>query len=240
MLIDVYSQPERLPENQLANSTVIVIDVLRASTSVIWALKNGADKIIPAKDPGEAAEMTTRLGRAECVLAGERDSAKLSGFNLGNSPEEFIPAVVKAKTVILSTTNGTAAMYSVRNAKRIFIGAMINRTAVAMQALSQNDNIIIMCAGSQGQLSADDLCAAGAIIEVLQTQAPERIPMNDLAVVCLALYRDFMEGRFDLSQTAHFAKLTEMGLGQDTEFCFKADITDVVPVYQNGIIVYSA
>ena len=140
------------------------------------------------------------------------------------------------KSVVFSTTNGTVAIHAVQDAKNVLIGGMINRTAVAKKALSLGEDIIIACAGTDGLVSADDICAAGAIADALVRNASAPLEMSDLTLICSMIYADWLGGRADLSMTKHYAYLQKMGFEKDVEFCFKQDLTDVVPVYENGII----
>lgn len=231
--IPLYS---RISPSQLSGCTVIVVDVLRSSSSIITAVMNGAHRIVPASDPGEAAALAIRLGVRDCVLAGERGGLRLPDFTLGNSPSEFNPQAVKDKQVIISTSNGTEAINSVRSAKTVLIGAMINRTAVAKRALEIGDDVIIVCAGTQGRISADDLCAAGAIAEAMNRISEQPLEATDFTMVCCMLYADWLEGRADLSVTEHYARLIKLGFANDVKYCFTQDITDVVPVYDGGVI----
>ena len=236
MRIDTVPLYSRLSTNQLSGCTVIIVDVLRASSSIITAVMNGANRIIPASDPGEAAALAMRLGVRDCVLAGERGGLRLPDFALGNSPAEFGPKNVKDKQVIISTSNGTEAINSVKAAKTVLIGAMINRTAVAKRALAIGDDVLIVCAGTQGRISADDLCAAGAIAEAMNAVSDNPLEATDFTMVCCMLYADWREGRADLSVTEHYAHLVKLGFGDDVRYCFTQDVTDVVPTYDGGVI----
>ena len=129
MRIDVLPIFGKQTDNQLQDTTVIVVDVLRATSSIICALNGGAIKVVPTVDAGDAVELAGRLGARECVLGGERGGIRINGFDLGNSPKEYLSRTVRNKTVIVSTTNGTEALHSVKSADRILLGAMINRMA---------------------------------------------------------------------------------------------------------------
>lgn len=236
MRIDTIPQYNKVLSSHLSNCTVIVVDVLRASTSIIWAVKNGAQQVIPTADAGEAAAMVNKLDLHDCVLAGERGGEKLMGFDMGNSPEEFNQKTVMGKTVVINTTNGTAAIHGVSSAKNVLIGAIINRTAVAKKALELGDDVIIVCAGTDGMVSADDICAAGAIADAILKHAAMPCTPTDFTIVCATLYQDWLDGRIDMSKTRHYARLIELGFKADAEFCFKQDMTDVVPKYAHGII----
>ncbi|MBQ9833235.1 MAG: 2-phosphosulfolactate phosphatase [Clostridia bacterium] len=236
MHIDTLPQYSKLPSNHISACTVIVVDVLRASTSIIWAVKNGAKQIVPTADAGEAASVVNRLGLNDCVLAGERGGEKLAGFDIGNSPAEFNQERVYGKTVVISTTNGTVAIHGMNSAKTLLIGGMINRTAVAKKAIELGNDVLIVCAGTDGTVSADDICAAGAIADAIINNSSEPCFVTDFTRVSISLYKDFLDDRFDLASTYHYSRLLSLGFTEDPVFCFQEDITDVIPVYENGII----
>lgn len=237
MNLDVYPKYEKLLNSRISGSTLIVVDVLRSSTSIIWAARNGAQKIIPAMDPGEAAGIYSRLGQSDdCVLAGEVGGIKHPDYHIGNSPAEFSAETVRGKSIIISTSNGTAAITGSTGAKSVLIGAMINRVAVAKRAVELGDDIIVVCAGTNGQISADDLCAAGAICNAIKSVSNERVDETDISFICRSLYKQWKTGDLDLSRTAHWEKLKQLGFEEDIKFCFTPDVTNVVPEYKNGII----
>lgn len=238
MYIDTLSNQTKLLSHQLSNTTVIVVDVLRATTSIICAVMNGANLVVPTADPGSAAAFSTRIGSKECILAGERGGVKLPDFALGNSPSEFSADNVRGKTVIMSTTNGTAAINSVGGALDVLIGALINKTAVAEAALKLNNDVLIVCAGTNGRPSADDICAAGGIAKAISELAAGKIAVtaSDMTLVACMIYTDWKEGRADLSVTKHYSHLCELGFKDDVDFAFTEDITDVVPRYSDGVI----
>ena len=239
MRVDVFAQYGKVADSQLSGCVAIVVDVLRASSTIVCAIKNGANQVIPAIDPGEAAAIAYRLGVRDAVLGGERGGVKLPGFHLGNSPLEYTPETVGNKTVIFTTTNGTSAIHSVRNADRVLIGAMINRAAVARVAVDSGLNIVIQCAGTEGKFSADDICAAGAIVDSIAQLSQEPVEFNDLALCSCMIYADYKEGRADLSKTHHYSRLMQLGFQEDLRFCFQEDLTDVVPKYEHGVIIKS-
>jgi 2-phosphosulfolactate phosphatase len=237
MQAEVFFAFDKITDSVFNNSTVIVIDVLRASTTIINAIRNGAEKIIPASDAAEAAALSGRLGAKDCLLAGERGGLKLPGFELGNSPLEFTEDKVKNRTVVFSTTNGTDAIHKARAARCVLIGGMINRTAAAKEAVKQKGRILILCAGTDGQFSADDICAAGAILDAIASLSSEPLETNDLGLVSCMVYSNWLEGKADLSLTYHYSRLIRLGFEQDVKFCFSKDITDVVPRYADGVII---
>ena len=233
MRIKTFAQTKKYTGNYLMDRTVIVVDVLRATSSIIWACRNGANRVIPVSDAGEGASIAARLG--DCIMAGERGGVKLPGFDLGNSPLEFVQKVVKDRNVIINTTNGTGAIKAAEGAAHVLIGAMINHTAVARMAAQLDRDVIILCAGTEGEFSADDICAAGAIATSL-CKLGQVSAQCDLTLVAKSLYSDWREARADLSKTYHYARLVDLGFEEDVQFCFQEDITDVVPVYRDGFI----
>lgn len=235
MKINVIPCRGKLYDNALSGSTVIVIDVLRCTTSIICAVMNGASKVIPAREAGDAVAFAGRIGAKDCVLGGERGGVRLPDFRLGNSPSEYSAANVRGKTVIISTSNGTGAIHDVRSANTVLIGAMINRSAVAERAAALDGDVLIVCAGTAGAVSADDICAAGSIIDAVCSLRDD-CALSDIAYLSRFLYGAWRSGEFDLSKTAHYSRLTQLGFGEDLRFCLQEDITDVVPVYSNGII----
>lgn len=213
--------------------TVIVVDVLRATSCIIWACRNGANRVIPVSDAGEGSGIAARLGG--CIMAGERDGIKLPGFDLGNSPKEFVPNVVKDKNIVINTTNGTGAIKSAEGASNVLIGAMLNHDAVARKAAELGLDVTILCAGTEGEFSADDICAAGAIATSLCKYA-DVTEECDLTWAAKVLYSEWRDGRADLSKTHHYRRLQELGFDEDVDFCLQENVTAVVPVYVNGFV----
>jgi len=236
MKIETYPIFTKLLNSQLIGATVIVVDVLRSSTSIIWALKNGAEKLIPTKNASEAAMLASRLRLQDCLVAGEIKGVKVQGFDVGNSPGEFTRIRVLGKTIIFGTTNGTGTICGCVTAKNLLIGAMINASAVAKRAAELGNDVIIMCAGTEGAVSADDLCAAGAIANAIAAHSNVPVESSDMTLVCRMIYSDWLDGRADLKQTKHYSTLLELGFGEDIRLCFGVDTADVVPEYVNDAI----
>ncbi len=236
MQITTYPFPQAVTEKHFYKKTAVVVDVLRATTSIIEALRNGAAQVITARDPAEAMAFYSHFGKKDSVLAGERGGLRLPDFELGNSPLEFSKKVVDGKTVVICTTNGTQAIYACRGASRLLIGAMRNRTAVAKEALKQGEDITLICAGTLGECSADDIIACGGILSAILEQCETAPELNDFSRICMLTYSAWCKGEADLSLTTHYKRLFELGFVEDLSFCFEQDKTDVVPEYNNGSI----
>lgn len=234
MHIKTYGCYVKLPSSHLAGRTVISIDLLRSSTSMTWALVNGATKVIPANEPAEAVSIANRMGG--CILGGERGGIKLPGFDLGNSPFEYNRETVSGKSVVVSTTNGTGALCGAEGAANVLLGCMLNCTAVARRAVELGNDVIIMCAGTDGEISADDIYAAGAIAEAMIRLAGGNVSACDMTLVACLVYKSWKNDQRELSLTHHCSKLMRLGFDKDVEFCLRRDVTDIVPEYINGVL----
>lgn len=237
MKIEVYGAFTHVVDKDIREKTVIVVDVLRMSSSIVMAIEHSAAKVIPIQDVEEAVNVSRTLDKNGFVLAGERDSLPLPLFTLGNSPASFTEAAVKNKTVVITTTNGTAALHRVRSAKHILVGSLLNCSAVAQKALDYDDPVAIVCAGNMGAFAAEDVYAAGAIISAMEKLSRKRFDLDDLGLVALQLYVA-AEGDLSapLSCTKHFRELAKVGCEQDITFCLQKDIVTVVPDFHDGII----
>jgi 2-phosphosulfolactate phosphatase len=164
--LNVYALPEYASPEELAGGTAVVIDVLRASTTIIHALEAGAREVIPSLEVADARRIAQEFLPGECLLGGERHGERIDGFDLGNSPEDYTPGRVGGKILVCTTTNGTRAMLHARGAGRILIGAFVNVTAIYRHLLGQ-EQIHLLCAGTDGEFSHDDVLLAGMLVERL-------------------------------------------------------------------------
>lgn len=150
----------------LAGGTVVVIDVLRATTVIAHALDAGARAVIPCLEIDEARKMAESFPRGEAVLGGERGGLPIEGFDLGNSPSEYRPETVGGKTVVFTTTNGTKAMRQCQQAKRVLLGAFVNASAVAT-AIAEEERVHLLCAGTRGEITREDVLLAGYLADTV-------------------------------------------------------------------------
>ncbi|WP_258360667.1 2-phosphosulfolactate phosphatase [Moorella sulfitireducens (nom. illeg.)] len=239
MEIDVFTGLNGIPDEVINNKTIIVIDVLRATTTIAVALASGCLEVIPVLTPEEAIEMRERLGDERVLLGGERNALKIPGFDLGNSPMEYTPEVVGGKRLIMTTTNGTRAIRRAAGGRQVFLGALVNAPAVAGQAAAAEGDITIICAGTRDRFSLEDFLAAGFLVDRLAGQG--QFILRDGALAArdyYYLHRDnllaAMKGSF------HGRLLMDLGLEADVEFCSRVGAIDVVPVYGGGIIKKAA
>jgi 2-phosphosulfolactate phosphatase len=168
--LNVYALPKFVDPEELAGSTAAVIDVLRASTTIAYALEAGAREIIPCLEIADALALAEQLAADNVVLGGERQGVAIDGFQLGNSPEEYSVDRVGGKTVILTTTNGTRAMVHAQHADEVLVASFVNAAAIVAK-LREREKISILCAGTDGLISEDDVLLAGMLVDRLQRQA---------------------------------------------------------------------
>ena len=193
--LNVYGLPKYATPKELAGGTAVVIDVLRATTTIVYALEAGAKEVIPCREIEEALALAEKYPREEILLGGERQGKPIADFDLGNSPEEYLSYEVEGKTIIFTTTNGTQAMSHARDAKQIFLAAFVNVSAVVQKLLGA-DEVHILCAGTDGEFSEDDILLAGLIVERLQKLGGMVYEMNAQAMTA----REFWLNRFALPQ----------------------------------------
>jgi len=233
MRIDVHFTPAGLNPGDLSGRGVIVIDALRATSTVVTALANGAKAVIPAATSDEAIRLASNLEKDGVLLAGERKSLKIEGFDLGNSPREMTPEVVGGKTIVLATTNGTPALVAAQGGEPVLVGAVVNFTALterARKVLEERGELAIVCSGRERQLALEDAYTAGRITKALKRRN-RKLELNDAAVAALALvgaYEDWLEA---FTNTSAARQLVEANLEEDVAFCAKPDRFGVVPQY---------
>ena len=238
MNIHTYATHSSMNEREIKDAAIVVIDLLRASTTIITAMMHGVQKIIPAKDVNEAVAVSRSMGRDISLLAGEQGGVKLPDFDLDNSPVQFTTGAYQGKTVVLTTSNGTEAIHKARNSGPVYIGALLNKTAVAKHLSKLGKDVIFVCAGTGGRISADDLYCAGAIINALRGFT-SNLTLSDTALVCEFLYTQ-PAGRKLVSGCAHYLRLMELGKTEDIDLCFTEDITVILPSYIDGILTPGA
>ncbi len=233
MKIDVHFTPLGLAAGDLAGRGVVVVDVLRATTTVVTALANGAKAVIPAATSEEAVRLASNLEKDGVVLAGERRSVKIEGFALGNSPREMTAAAVAGKTIVLATTNGTPALVGAQGGDPVLVGAPANFKALAERAraiLAQRGDLVIVCAGREKQFALEDGYTAGRLIKAIR-KGIRKLALNDAAHASVALIDEFAGWEEALEGSEAARQLAEADLGEDVAFAARVDRFGVVPVY---------
>ncbi|MCE9608012.1 MAG: 2-phosphosulfolactate phosphatase [Planctomycetia bacterium] len=229
--LHVHLLPDLVPPAALAGRAVVVIDVLRATTTICHALAAGALAVVPCLEIDEARAKADALGRSDVVLGGERRGLKIEGFDLGNAPTEYTRAVVGGRTVVFTTTNGTRAMRHAGQAAEILIGAFANLSAV-VDALAAQEHIDLLCAGTGGAITAEDALFAGAVVARL-TRGASDYALNDQARLARDAWRSVEASGMALAGVLRECQggrnLIAEGFDADIDTAAKIDTFDFVP-----------
>lgn len=235
MRIDTYFTTAEVDPQALATSVVVVIDVIRATTTMTEALANGARAIYPTASTEDAVRLAQSFGREDTLLCGERKGVKIEGFDLGNSPREFTAEAVRGKRLVMSTTNGTRALVAGAEGERLLVCAFTNLGAVA-GALAGCGAVAILCAGKEDEFSIEDALCAGALISRIRDAADEPPRMNDASRAAMVLAESLQPDRAVLADTAAAGVLSEIGLADDLEICADVDRHGIVPEMKDQAI----
>jgi 2-phosphosulfolactate phosphatase len=217
----------------------VVVDVLRASTVIAYALDAGARGVIPVASVEEATRLFSTLDRGNTLLAGERDSQPIEGFHLGNSPAEIRPDVVAGKTLLLTTTNGATALAALSGARGCATASLVNVTACA-ETLAGQPRVAIVCAGSQGRFSLEDFLCAGMIVDALLARVPDAA-LDDGAHVARRVASSPGQNLVEtLRKTDHGRRLVDLGFERDLALTCDVDRFPTLPVLRDGRLVAEA
>jgi len=229
--------PEEIKNTELAGKLVVIIDVLRASSTIAAALANGCNGFIPIFSPNQDKKKARQFKKERVLLGGERAGIKLEGFDLGNSPREYKRETVKDKTIIFSTTNGVKTLEMVKGAYRIIIGSFLNLQAVCNYCTNYRGDILIICAGKEGKFSLEDAACAGMIVNSLKDVFSVACQEADANLTAQLLYEKFSNNILEiLRKSQHGRYLESIGLVEDLKFCSQLDFFHIVPVFRDGII----
>ena len=236
MRLDVFYTPSQVKPSDTAGRLVAIVDVLRASTTVATALGNGAKTVIPLEGADDVIFRSKEFARSEIRLAGEQKMHPITGFDLGNSPQDFTAEAVGGKTILITTTNGTRALLGVQGARDIVIASYVNFTAVlAMMkvAASSNTDIAIICAGEEGSFTLEDAACAGRYVRAIPKRA-DAVQMNDAASASVLIEKKYGENIAKLfKESTHGQALQAAGFGDDLAAAAEVDAYSVVPIYQD-------
>jgi 2-phosphosulfolactate phosphatase len=234
MRLDVLFLPSELDARPRPERVAVVVDVIRATSTVVTAFHQGVRSVIPAADMDEARRVHAAAPGA--LLAGERGGRRLPGFDLGNSPREFTREALGGRDVVLTTSNGTKTLRAVGAGRAVAIGAFLNRSAVGAWLLDRGQDALVVCSGFEGIFSLEDAVCAGAVVD-RATEGGGPVTLGDGARACRALwarYRSDIPGL--LRSTGWGRHIVDIGLGADLDVCARVDVTEVVPVMTGGRI----
>jgi 2-phosphosulfolactate phosphatase len=221
----------------VAGRVVVVIDVLRASTTAAIALANGARALVPCESVEEAAERAKAMDQDAVRLGGERRMMRIPGFDFGNSPLEYSAARVAGLTVVFTTTNGTRALVSTHAARSCYFAGFVNAhaTITAVQRASNGElDVTIVCAGTEGHVALEDVACAGRLARGLLAGWPDA-NIGDGARIAMLCARPYQDDITQLARDAtHAASLVAAGFADDVACCLALDSVPVPVEYGDG------
>ena len=230
--IEVCMSPALLNLYAIENSIVVVIDVLRATSSMVYGIDNGATAIIPV------AQVEECLAYKEhgYLLAAERNGEVVTGYDFGNSPFSYTKEKVAGKTVVLTTTNGTKALHMARErAAEVVIGSFLNLTALSNWLKSDDKDVLLLCAGWKDQINLEDTLFAGAVVQQLRVVFDE---FDDSSVLAEDLYQLAQHDlRAYMHKSSHSHRLAALNIEEDVKFCLQLDICEAIPVLRGDALV---
>lgn len=238
MEIDVTFTPAELARVALHGRVVVILDVVRASTTIVQGIASGCEVFLPVPSVAAARRLARGLPAATRLLGGERGGARVLGFDLGNSPWEYLPERVAGKTIVFTTTNGTSAINAARGAGETLIGAFVNLGAVTRRLAQRGSDVTLAAAGRAGRPVLDDVVCAGMMAQEVVTLLGDSCTLTDaarIAVQASVSYRGRL--RALLEESASGRALLNIGYDRDLDFCAQLSVLDVVPRVVDGRVV---
>ncbi|MDX1532452.1 MAG: 2-phosphosulfolactate phosphatase, partial [Rhodothermales bacterium] len=224
-------------EDDLKGKAVLVIDVLRASSTIVTALNHGARAVIPVADMAEAGKMAAHMDTDTSIMGGERGGTKIEGYALGNSPQEYAPEQVQGRTVVLNTTNGTRSVRQAKGAARVAVASFLNVSQAIAFAYEAEEDVVLLCAGTENRVALEDTLCAGLILHQLWDGAEPK-ERTDAAHIAFWQYvhdRDALEEA--ILRSNHAEHLIALGFEEDVHYCMRVDAVPVLPVYRDARLV---
>lgn len=219
----------------LQGGIAVVIDILRASTTIVHALAAGAERVIPCGEVETARELAGRFANGTALLGGERHGERIAGFDLDNSPLNYTADRLGGKTLIFTTTNGTRALERCQSADRILIGAFVNRNAIVKALRDDGRPIHLVCAGTDGYVTSEDVLFAGSVAHAVRVlRETQRLP-DDETQLALALWQAAHEDCGQIRQILRDSRgglnLLELGFEADIDRSATCDLFEIVPEF---------
>jgi 2-phosphosulfolactate phosphatase len=244
--LHVHLLPTLIPSRGLAGGTAVIIDILRASSTIITALHQGAARVVPCATPEEAMHVRSTSAPGTVLLGGERGGVRIEGFDFGNSPEEYPRQSVEGRVIAFTTTNGTRALFAASAAQKILVGAFLNQLAVVERLERDHKPTHLICAGTNGIITGEDVLFAGAVVSDLLFRFDQGVnsssfwSLNDSAVIALNNWRmgiseaagsaiSPLESLLRLTEGGR--NLTDLGYDSDITLCSQLDCCVNVPEY---------
>ena len=228
--------PALLHLYEVKNTIVVVIDVLRATSTIATVLHNGASAVVPVDDIAKCIA----LGRSlQAITAGERDGKIAEGLEYGNSPFEYPPKFIENKTLVLTTTNGTRLLHMAltRGASHIITGSFPNLSAVCDYLIAQNQPVLLACSAWKDRVNIEDTLFAGAVIKRVSQNFNINCDASGIAETMFETAKGDLYGFLKEKNATHYQRLTRFGLEKDLRYCLSADVANVLPFYENEKLV---
>ncbi len=241
MRVDVALSPAEFPAKLPLARRAVLIDVVRATTSIVVAFQRGCAAVLPVPTPEAARAARARPGGEGSLLCGEQGGLPVPGFDLGNSPAELAQAPLAGRRLILCTSNGTPALAALAGASEVWIGALRNAAAVAGALASGRGDVMLACSGKDGSFCLEDTVCAGAILHGLRAAGAEPVMAADAAVAAELLFHHHREDLLGMLRFAEWGRRLEaMGLLEDLRLCAELNAAPLAPALRNGRIVLEA
>jgi len=218
------------------NTVVVVIDVLRATSTIATVLFNGAREIIPV----DSVERCIQLGKElECITAGERDGQVAPGLQYGNSSFEYPREFIAGKTLVLTTTNGTKLLHMAlaKGAREIITGSFLNLSAVCDHLMALKKNVILGCAAWKDRVNMEDTLFAGAVVSRIKDHFSINCDSSRMAENLYNVAKDDLFGFMKANGASHYHRLMNFGLERDIRHCLTPDLANILPEYNNGKLI---
>lgn len=227
--------PNLLHNYDINNSVVVIIDVFRATSTIVTALYNGAAKVIPVDAVDKC--ITIGMQTPNSITAGERDGKVIEGLQFGNSPAEYPRNFIKGKTLVLTTTNGTKLLHMALNngASEIVTGSFPNLNAVCNFLQQQNKNVFLGCSAWKNRVNLEDTLFAGAVINQVKEYFTIHCDSSLMAEQMYKLHKNDLKAF--ARATTHWHRLAKFGLEKDLEYCVTENVANILPIYKNECLI---
>jgi len=236
MKLNVFLSPVIVDELYFTGKTTVVIDVLRATSTIVTAISNGAKEVVPMASVEFAVKVSGGMFGGQILLGGERNTKKIEGFALGNSPFEYSRDIVEGKTIVFYTTNGTRSIAKAKYSENLYTCSFLNISAIAKHLITLNTDVEIVCSGRNNYFSIEDSVCAGMLISKI-SKVKEDSFLNDSGAAVLTLYEKYGANLMKMMRESDHGKiLLENGFEADLEYCSSIDILDDIPSYSSGVL----
>lgn len=231
--LEVCFSPALIHLHDISDSIVVVIDVLRATSSICVAFANGVNSIVPVASIEESYSYKEK----GFLVGAERNGEMLEGYDLGNSPFSYLDASVKGRDIALTTTNGTQAIEAAKGAYQIVIGSFLNLDCLCEWLIAQDKNVLLLCSGWKNSFNLEDTILAGAVAKQLESH----FTMNGMCDAVIGAIHLYDMAKHDLNgfleRSSHRKRLERLQIDKDIEYCLTPNQAPVVPVMVNGALV---